>query len=483
MRELSEYADAHLRIFDRAPVPAEVRSVYLIGICGTGMGSLAGLLKKAGYSVQGADAGVYPPMSTHLASLDVVVHQGYDADHLDFEPDLVIVGNACTPTHVEAAAARERGLPQLSFPEALAHFFLRDRRSLVIAGTHGKTTTTGLLIHLLRASDSSYLVGGIITDQDVSYGLGAGRHFVVEGDEYDSAYFDPRPKFLHYRPQCGLVTSMELDHADIYRNFDEYRQAFEAFAHLVSDTLVLCDDDPNVLRLAHATRASVITYGLQTTSEVSASDVSVKPDGQHFTLTWQGRRQARMRLPLFGRHNLLNALGACTVALAEGVPGDALSLAGFGGIKRRLEVLGTAAGITVVDDFAHHPTAVRATIQGALDRWPGRRLVAVFEPRTNSSRRKAFETPYMQAFDDAALALISAPPFRHNDNPDRFMNTAALARGIRARGTPARVFSSSDALLPALLASVREQDVVLIMSNGSFGGLHRRLLRALQKDH
>ncbi len=481
MRTLAEFPDAHLRIFDRPSVPDPVREIYLIGICGTGMGSLAGLLRSAGYRVRGADACVYPPMSTHLAMLDIPVHEGFDASHLDYGPDLIIVGNACTPVHPEAAAARERALPQLSFPEALAHFFLRQCRSVVIAGTHGKTTTTSLLIHLMRNQDPGYLVGGIISGQRTGYGLGTGRHFIVEGDEYDSAYFDKRPKFMHYQPQSALITSMELDHTDIYRDFAEYTEAFEAFAALAGDTLALCDDDPAVLRLADATGASVVRYGLGSASNVSATDVGILPDGQRFVLTVDGTAVTELLLPLFGRHNLQNALGACTLALAEGVPADALSFNGYGGMKRRMEVLGQAWGVLVVDDFAHHPTAVRATIRGARDRWPQRRLIAVFEPRTNTSRSTIFQEAYTEAFDGAALALICAPPFRHNDDPSQFMDTAELASGISCRGTPAAVFSDNDALLPVLLDSVQNNDVVLIMSNGSFGGLHHRLLAALRK--
>jgi len=481
MRDLSEFPDAHLRIFERPAPPPQIQDIYLIGICGTGMGSLAGLLAKAGYRVHGSDAGVYPPMSTHLASLDITVYEGFDAAHLDYGPDLVIVGNACTPTHVEAAAARERRLPQFSFPEALAHFFLRKRRSLVIAGTHGKTTTTGLLIRLMQDHDPGYLVGGILSGKSTSYGLGQGPHFIVEGDEYDSAYFDKQPKFMHYQPRSALVTSVELDHMDIYHSFDVYREAFRAFAHSVDDTLALCDDDPEVLRLAAHTQAKVVTYGLQPESHISATDVRIRSDGQQFTLTIGGKPVANLLLPLFGRHNLLNALGACSLALAEGIPADTLSFEGYQGMKRRLEVLEEIGGITVVDDFAHHPTAVEVTIQAARDRWPTRRLVAVFEPRTNTSRRKTFEAAYTRAFDEAALALISAPPFRHNDDPVQFMDVGTLAVGIQQRGTPASVFSGSDAVLSALLEDVREGDVILIMSNGGFEGLHGRLLAALHQ--
>ena len=480
MRALADFPDAHLRIFDRPAVPPDVRDIYLVGICGTGMGSLAGLLKKAGYRVRGSDAGVYPPMSTHLASLDIPVHVGYDARHLDYGPDLVIVGNACTPVHVEAAAAREQELPQQSFPEALGHFFLRGRRPLVVAGTHGKTSTTGLLVHLLRDRAPGYLVGGILEGQNASYGLGTGAHFIVEGDEYDSAYFDKRPKFMHYRPWAACITSMELDHMDIYGSFDEYQEAFASFAALVEDTLVLCDESEDVLNLARATDARVMTYGLNPESAITATHVCTDREGQSFTLMLDGRPAAQLHLPLFGRHNLLNALAACGLALAAGLPASALSFEGYRGVKRRMGVVGEAGGVLIADDFAHHPTAVRVTLEAARSRWPDRRLVAVFEPRTNTSRRKIFEGPYAEAFEAAALAYICTPPFRHNDEAGQFMDVSKVAAGITQRGTPAVVHSDPNELLPALLERIAPGDVVFIMSNGGFGGLHQKLLKALR---
>ncbi len=489
MQQLSDFPDAHLRIFERPQLPAAelIQDVYFIGICGTGMGSLAGLLKQAGCTVRGSDSGVYPPMSTRLAEMSIPIHDGYTAAHLDDAPDLVVVGNACVPTHVEAAVARERGLTQASLPETLAHFFLRTRRPLVVAGTHGKTTTTGMLVHILRATgrDPGFLVGGVMNEYGDSYDVGSGPHFVVEGDEYDSAYFDKEPKFMHYNPASAIVTSLEFDHADIYSDMDDYRQAFERFVALVKPpgVLALWGDDPGVRALASCSTARIITFGLLPDTDITATNIERVAAGQRFTLKAEGRRPSTLFLPMSGRHNLLNALAACTIALSEGLSVSELegALSTFKGMKRRQEILGEFSGVLVVDDFAHHPTAVRETIRAAHERWPNRRLIAVFEPRSNSSRRKAFEKPYADAFADASKAYLSTPPFRHNDDRSRFMDTKTLVRTITARGTPARVFSGADHLLRSLIGDARSGDVVLVMSNGGFGGLQQHFLSALRK--
>lgn len=489
MKPLTDFPDAHLRIFERPPVPAPeaVQSVYLIGICGTGMGSLAGLFEQAGCRVCGSDRAAYPPMSTRLTEAGITVFEGYDPARLDPAPDLVVVGNACIPTHVEATYARKHRLVQQSLPEALAHFFIRDRRSLVVAGTHGKTTTTGMLVHVLRKAglDPGFLVGGVMANGNVNYSVGTGTHFVVEGDEYDSAYFDKRPKFMHYRPTSAIVTSIEFDHADIYDGWEDYREAFRAFARLVPDggLLALCGDAPAVRALAAGTGARVRCYGLDgPANDVTARNVQPFSGGQRFTLVVEGEDRVAVTLPMSGRHNLLNALAVCTVALDEGLAPAQLAH-GFGtfkGMRRRQEVRGEIGGVLVLDDFAHHPTAVRETIHAVRQRWPDRRLVAVFEPRSNSSRRKMFETPYAEAFDRADLAFLSAPPFRHNDDVERFMDARVVVQTVTRRGVPAFVYPDADALLPPLLEHLRPGDIVLIMSNGSFGNLHARLLDSLQ---
>jgi UDP-N-acetylmuramate: L-alanyl-gamma-D-glutamyl-meso-diaminopimelate ligase len=495
MRRLEDFPDAHLRIFDRPPPPdpSAVRSVYLVGICGKGMGALAELLAEAGYAVGGSDEAAYPPMSTRLAEAGIRVDEGYAAENLvRARPDLVVIGNAAVPTHPEATYAREKGLAQLSFPEALAHFFLRHRRSLVVAGTHGKTTTTGMLVHVLRTAglDPGFLVGGVLAGEDRTAGVGSGPHFVVEGDEYDAAYFDKRPKMLHYRPASAVITSMEFDHADIYASWDDYREAFIQFAGLVppEGLLALGGDDREVRALAPHTGGRVRFFGLEGgDAAVTARDLRAGEGGQRFTLVADGAALGEVFLPLGGRYNVLNALAVCTLALDEGVPFDALArgLATFRGMRRRQEVKSEAAGVLVVDDFAHHPTAVAGTVAGVRERWQERlrsgRLVAVFEPRSNSSRRKVFEQRYGEAFDGADRVFLSTPPLRHNDDPADFLDPARVADLITARGVPATAHVSAADLLPLLLDEVRPGDLVLVMSNGSFDGLVDKLLAALRE--
>jgi UDP-N-acetylmuramate: L-alanyl-gamma-D-glutamyl-meso-diaminopimelate ligase len=428
-------------------------------------------------------------MSTRLADEGIRVLQGYDPAHLQPPPDLVIVGNACTPTHPEARYAREQGLVQLSFPEALAHFFLQDRRSLVVAGTHGKTTTTGILTHLFTSAgrEPGYLVGGVMQNTGASYRAGTGPHFIVEGDEYDSAYFDKRPKFIHYQPQGAIVTSMELDHTDIYPDWKSYREAFEHFAGLVPDAgvLVLCGDHDEVRSLAGFTGARVRTYGLSPANQVTAADHRATSAGQSFTLLVDGEPLGQFLLPLHGRHNLSNTLAACALALEEGVSVDhiAQGLSTYRGMRRRQEIRGVVNDILIIDDVAHHPTAVRETLYAMRQAYPERRLIAVFEPRTNTSRRKDFQAAYVEAFEAAQVVFLSTPPFRHNDDPANFLDVSELVASISAGGAPAFAFDGADALLPHLLDHVRPGDVIVIMSNGGFGGLHDRLLQHLNREN
>ena len=489
MRKLSDYPDAHLRIFERPPVPEpeHIREIYLIGICGTGMGMLAGLLKEAGYTVRGSDRAAYPPMSTFLEAMGIPVYEGFDAAHLSPAPDLVVVGNACTPTHPEAAYAREHRMPQLSLPEALKYFFLHDRRPLVVAGTHGKTTTSGLLAHLFtRAGESpGYFIGGVYQEGTPGFAKGSGPVFVIEGDEYDSAYFDKSPKFWHYQPHSAIVTSVEFDHADIYEDAEDYQQAFRQFVDRVSPEglLLLYGDDARVRELAQHTNARVRFYGFEHPAvSVTAREVEHTDTGQHFTLVIDDEPVGRFLLPLSGKHNLLNALAALALGVEEGLSIEALQegLATFKGMKRRQEVKGEINGVLVVDDFAHHPTAVRETIKAIRRRWPDRRLLAVFEPRSNTSRRKIFEQAYSEAFDEAHQVFLSVPPLRHNDNPEDFIDAYALSQRILAREVQAQAFASADELLPALLQAIRPGDVVLIMSNGNFDDLHEHLLEQLK---
>ncbi|MEM1041226.1 MAG: UDP-N-acetylmuramate--L-alanine ligase [Bacteroidota bacterium] len=497
MRRLEDFPDADLRIFDRPGVPPldAIESVYLVGICGKGMGALAELLTEAGYAVRGSDEAAYPPMSTRLAGLGIAIDEGYDPAHLDPAPDVVVIGNASVPTHPEATYAREHGLVQLSLPEALAYFFLHGRRSLVVAGTHGKTTTAGMMAHVFRHAglDPGFFIGGVMTNYGATCAAGTGAHFIVEGDEYDSAYFDKRPKFMHYRPASAIVTSMEFDHADIYADWDEYRDAFRAFVGLLPEDglLVLNGDDDEVRALADHTAARVQFFGLQDYDDhVTASDIRPVDGGQRFRLVLKpfpvadgGEPLTEIFLPMSGWVNRFDALGVCAVALDEGLTPEEIvtAFASFEGMKRRQEILGEVGGVTVVDDFAHHPTAVGATVHAVQERWPSRRTVAVFEPRSNSSRRKIFEAPYAEALAEADAVFLSAPPLRHNDDPAHFIDVDAVVEQIGSQGVPATACADADALLPHLLSELRPGDVALVMSNGSFGGLNQKLLAALRE--
>ncbi len=449
------------------------------------MGSLAGLLCEAGYSVSGSDEGCYPPMSTLISRLGIEFRDGYKKENLE-GADLTIIGNTCRVDNPEAAYVRENNLPALSLPEALQVFFLNSRRSLVVAGTHGKTTTTGILSHVFSYAglDPSYLVGGIIQNYDESFHLGGGKHFIIEGDEYDTAYFDKSPKFLHYSPTSAIVTSLEFDHADIYKDMEDYTQAFSFLFEIMppnDGTLFLCGDGKNLRNLGMQAKGKVKYYGLESNNDITAKNIKVLPEGQEFNLYVEGKDVGVFLTPLHGSHNLLNTLAVCGLSLSEEVPLDALreGLRTFKGMKRRQEIVGEAGGVTVIDDFAHHPTAVRETIKAIKAKFPGRRLVVFFEPRSNTSRRKIFEDEYSRSFDGAGEVYLSIPPFRHNDRKEDFIDAPKVVAEINKRGSKAFVFDDAESLLKSALLNIKKGDIVLVMSNGSFDGIHQKLLKSL----
>ncbi len=452
------------------------------------MGSVAGLFKQAGFNVRGSDRGAYPPMSDRLAEMGIDFHKGYSKDNLDPIPDLLIVGNACTPTHEEASRAREENFVQLSFPEAVSKYFIADRESIVVAGTHGKTTTTGLATHtfLVAGKDPGFLIGGVLKNENTSYAIGKGNVFIIEGDEYDCAYFDKRPKFLHYKPKVGIVTSMEHDHIDIYPTFEDYREAFDEFAkaHHPDGLLILNGEFEDVLKLQEKASCKCMSYGFSDTCDLYASEIDYSPRGTNFLLTAPGNEPYSMTLSLAGKHNLSNALAVAAAAMHHGIPLKTIAEAfeSFEGLKRRQEVIGDLGGVLVLDDFAHHPTAVKETLFAVKRKWPTRRLVGVFQPRSNTSRRKVFESEYGSSFGDAELAIICSPPLRHNDNPDDFMDISQLVETINDKGTEAYSYPNTDEVLEKLGEVLKEGDLVLIMSNGGFDGIHTRLLSKLAGD-
>jgi UDP-N-acetylmuramate: L-alanyl-gamma-D-glutamyl-meso-diaminopimelate ligase len=468
---------------------SKVKRIHLIGVAGTGMGSFAGMLEAAGYEVTGSDENVYPPMSTQLERWGIEVLTPYRAENLDrARPDLVIVGNVVRAVNPEATAMRERGLPHVSFPAALGELFIGPRHGVVVVGTHGKTTASAMMGALLHHAgrDPSFLVGGVSRDFDSNFRLGRGPHFVVEGDEYDTAYFDKGPKFLHYRPRTAIFTSCELDHIDIYRDEAHYESAFERFVDLVpaDGFLAACASYESVLRIARRARAPVETYAVDRAgADWEARGLTLAADGARFTLVRRGRALAEVHLPVGGAHNVENALGVAAAATALGLsPAEiAAGLAAFRGVKRRQEVRGTAGGVVVVDDFAHHPRAVEKTLAAIRSAFPGARLLAAFEPRSNTSRRNLHQREYASSatWGGAAEVFLLRPASTDKVPESERLDLDALTGALGAAGTRARVFATVDEMVPEIAAAARPGDVVVAMSNGAFGGIWGKLLDAL----
>ncbi len=469
-----------------------MKHVHMIGVAGTGMGALAGLLRKQGHRVTGSDTAFYPPMGEKLAEWGVTTYQGFDPQHLEPKPDLVVVGNVCRSTNPEARAAIDGGLPYLSMPGTLEQFFLSSRQSFVVAGTHGKTTTTALVTYLLRTlgRDPGYLLGGVPRDFAESFGLGGSdAPFVIEGDEYDSAFFEKQPKFFRYRPYAAILTSLEHDHIDIYPTLDSYRAAFEGFVERIPEDglLVAYAGDPEVRRVAQRARCRVSFYALQgdDTGDVTpvwlAAPAPAQGVVQPFDLFFGGSACGRVLSPLSGQHNIKNAVAAlalCAEGAELGVTALARALGSFKGVRRRQELVAVAHGVNVYDDFAHHPTAVRETLRGIRARHEQGKLWGLFEPRSATASRKLHQDAYVEAFDAADVAVL-APVGRKEIASEERLDVGLLGQRISEHGTRAEAPESLDAILRLLLDEVQPGDTIVVMSNGDFQGLLPRLVAEL----
>jgi UDP-N-acetylmuramate: L-alanyl-gamma-D-glutamyl-meso-diaminopimelate ligase len=478
-----------------------LRHVHFIAIGGTGMGSLAGLLHERGIEVTGSDGPLYPPMSTALADWGIEVVEGYRPENvLTRRPDLVVIGNAVRAENPEARAAMDAGIPYQSFSDALYDLAISTRHCVAVTGTHGKTTTTSLVAHLLHSADRdpSFLVGGIARNFGVSFREGHGEHFVVEGDEYDTAFFDKTPKFLHYHPDTTILTSVEFDHADIYRDLEHVKTAFRKLVSGMDPgaTLLAAGAYSQVREVAAQAPCRVIFYAVETVAP-QPSTPSVRHDylarelesdarGTRFVLEAPGEESRSVFLPLHGRFNVENALAALAAVHSLGV-GLETSIAGLGtflGVRRRQELRGVASGVTVIDDFAHHPTAVRGSIEALRARYPSARLWGVFEPRTNTSRRKIFQEDYARALAGAdrisVLEVSDEEIYSATGEVDERLSAAELVTTLIASGLPAAHFARVDAIVEELSQETRAGDVVLVMSNGSFGNIWEKLLSALE---
>jgi len=465
--------------------PESARHIHIMGICGTGMGSLAGMLKDSGYVVTGSDENVYPPMSDFLAACNIEIKNGYRAENLSPKPDLVVVGNTIRKTNPEAQALAELSIPYVSFPQALGHYYLAGRIPLVVTGTHGKTTTSSLLATMLHKAGMTpgFMVGGLVQAFGRNYNLGDSPYFVVEGDEYDTAFFDKGPKFLHYQPRIVIITSIEFDHADIYADLEAIKHSFEKLVTIMPEDgcIVACHDDPVVRGITAKAQCQVIGYGMNEGSAWTLTNLKVTPTGTHFDVMRNGEIFCTCRNPMPGRHNALNALAVIVVLDRIGLDAGTISeaLSTFEGVRRRQEVRGVVNGITVIDDFAHHPTAVRETLAALKQAYRGHRLVAVFEPRTNSSRRQIFQQDYVRSFDSADIVIVREPVPLANFPPDQLFSSKKLASDLAGRSIEARSFDDTDAILDHLQSTLVPGDVVAILSNGGFDNIHTRLLEML----
>ncbi len=472
-----------------------MKNVHLIAACGVGMASLAGMLKEKGFRVTGSDANVYPPMSTQLSALGIVLRSPYAAENIPGDTDLVVVGNAVSRDNPEVAETARRGLPVLSMPQAVADLFLGGKEPVVVAGTHGKTTVTSILSWSLFAlgADPSFLVGGVPRNFPVSYRVGGGPHFVIEGDEYDTAYFDKGPKFLHYRPRIALLTSIEFDHADIYRDLSHLKESFRKLVRSVprDGLLIASADYPDVVEVAQEAECPVWYYGVEPGRAAISGDpawrvtlLSEEGEFSRFHMV-RGEETHDFRLRLPGRHNAGNAAAAALALFRLGFEANrvAEAFAGFQGVRRRLEEVGEAGGVLVVDDFAHHPTAVRETIRAIRARHPGRNVTAVFEPRSNTSRRKVFQKEFAEALAGADSVILAGVFGAEKFSPDDRLDPEEVVASIKADGRKALYIEEVDRIVEHLSSTSRPGDLILIMSNGGFGGIQGKLVQALSVIH
>ena len=459
--------------------------IHLIGICGTAMGTLAAMLKSRGHDVRGSDQNVYPPMSDFLAQQGITTLQGYRAEHITAEIDLVVVGNAISRGNPELEEVLDRKIRYCSLPEAVRDYFLWGSRSVVISGTHGKTTTTSIAGWLLThgGADPSVFIGGIAENFDGSYRVGGGREFVIEGDEYDSAFFDKTAKFLKYLPDIAVVNNIEYDHADIYPDLDSIRLAFQRFVNLVPrrGLLLLGADNAEAMALRDRAKCRVETFGLSQGADWQAHDLQIASSSTSFSVRRDGGPIGTFEVPLLGAYNVRNALAAIAVGAAVGLNTDSMAagLKAFKGVRRRMQHRGTAAEVAVYDDFAHHPTAIEETLAGVRSAFGKRRIWAIFEPRSATSCRRVFQEDFVRALAGADRVVLPAV-FRSTLPEDQRLSAEHVVEELQARGVDARYIPNVEDIVRTVADDARAGDIVVVMSNGGFDNIHQRMLTALE---
>jgi len=457
------------------------KHIHLIGICGTAMASLAGMLARLGYRVTGSDAAAYPPMSTFLQSLGILVAQPFAESNLKPRPDLVVVGNAISRGNAELEHVLDERIPFCSLPQILHDEFLVGKEVLVVAGTHGKTTTTSMLAWIFNTAElkPSFLIGGIAENFGSSFGLGEGRYFILEGDEYDTAFFDKGPKFLHYFPDAVILTSVEFDHADIYKDVDAVETAFRRLVNLVPrrGRVIAFDTGESLERCLQKSFCPVERYGASSRATWQIANMKLGTEQTSWSILCEGRSWAEFEFALAGEYNVWNATAAAVMAADYGIPREVIgeALRTFQSVKRRLEVKAEVQGVTIIDDFAHHPTAIEQTLRALRSRYPGRRLWAVLEPRSNTMRRNVLQDA-LAASLATADEIVIANVFKSEAIPEpERLDLNRVVEGITSRGKSAQVIADADAIVSAIVPALKSGDVVAILSNGGFGGIYEKL--------
>jgi len=460
----------------------EIKSVHFTGIGGTGMAAVAAAMQEKGFSVTGSDQNVYPPMSTFLAEKKIAVMNGYDEKNLAHKPDLVVIGNAVSRGNPEAEFVLDHKLRYCSLAALLAEFFIRGKRALVVTGTHGKTTTTSLLAWVFEHSglNPSFFIGGIPTNLGQGARFTDSEWFILEGDEYDTAFFDKRSKFIHYQPEVGIINNLEFDHADIFENLDAVKKTFSHFIRLIPRNGLLLGngDDANLAPLLNVTHCPVKRFGLGENNAVKAFNLKLAPTASEFEIP-----SFKFHINLVGELNIRNALAVVAAAKHCGLSNKQIQSAfdTFKGIKRRMEVRGIAGGVTLIDDFGHHPTAIRETLRALRIKYPREKIWAVFEPRSNTTRRNVFQTELAESFADANAVVVSEVARLEQLLPEERLNPEKLMQDLKASGKDAAYLPDVDAIVAHVAKGAQGGDIVCVFSNGGFGGIHGKLLERLGK--
>ena len=459
-----------------------IKSVHFVGICGTAMASAAAAMKEKGFTVTGSDQNVYPPMSTFLTERKIDAVNGYAERNLAHKPDLVVIGNAISRGNPEAEYVLDHKLRCCSLPELLKEFFIRGKRSIVVAGTHGKTTTTSLLTWVFEHNglNPSYLIGGIPNNLSQGARFTDSPWFIIEGDEYDTAFFDKRSKFIHYLPEIGVINNLEFDHADIFENLDAIKKSFTHFIRLIPRNGLLLGngDDPNLAALLNVTHCPVKRFGLGENNAIGGFNLRYGPTATEFEIP-----SFKFHLNLVGELNVRNALAVIACAKHCGLSNKQIQSAfdTFKGIKRRMEVRGVVGGITIIDDFGHHPTAIRETLRALRIKYPQQKVWAIFEPRSNTTRRNVFQSELVSAFADADAVVVSEVARLEQLAPEERLNPEKLLQDLKASGKAAAYLPDVDAIVAHVGKSAQGGDIICIFSNGGFGGIHGKLMERLGK--